>query len=148
MFCPLRYRGSRFYMLPNHRYQVHLFAQNKRRNLLIHSCSSKSLEPQTGWLNLGCTLPETNAAPWKLMVGILVTSFLLGRPIFRCYVSFREGIGIGSLWQNNLPFQELRKTGHYDKIGQVKHRTQGFGRNEEDNSEQNLKNTMFQSKGK
>ena len=34
------------------------------------------------------TLPETNIAPkmdgWN-------TTFLLGRPIFRCYVSFREG---------------------------------------------------------
>ena len=36
------------------------------------------------------TLPETNSSPLK-MDG-WNTTFLLGRPIFRCYVSFREGI--------------------------------------------------------
>ena len=40
--------------------------------------------------HLRCTLPETNSLPlkmdgWKL-------NFLLGRTIFRGYVSFREGI--------------------------------------------------------
>ncbi len=35
------------------------------------------------------TLPETNSSPLK-MDG-WNTTFLLGRPIFRCYVSFREG---------------------------------------------------------
>ena len=37
-----------------------------------------------------CTLPETNSSPLK-MDG-WNTTFLLGRPIFRGYVSFREGI--------------------------------------------------------
>ncbi len=38
------------------------------------------------------TLPETNSkSPWKWMVGSWNTTFLLGRPIFRGYVSFREG---------------------------------------------------------
>ena len=36
-----------------------------------------------------CTLPETNSSPLK-MDG-WNTTFLLGRPIFRGYVSFREG---------------------------------------------------------
>ena len=39
---------------------------------------------------IGITLPETNIAPengWN-------TTFLLGRPIFRCYVSFKECIRI------------------------------------------------------
>ena len=44
------------------------------------------------------TLPETNIAPenegWN-------TTFLLGRPIFRCYVSFREGISFMGF--HNLP---------------------------------------------
>ncbi len=39
------------------------------------------------------TLPETNSSPLK-MDG-WETSFLLGWPIFRCYVSFREGIFLG-----------------------------------------------------
>ena len=34
------------------------------------------------------TLPETNSSPLKL--DGWNTTFLLGRPIFRCYVSFRE----------------------------------------------------------
>ena len=38
----------------------------------------------------GVTLPETNSLPLK-MDG-WNTTFLLGRPIFRGYVSFREGI--------------------------------------------------------
>ena len=39
-----------------------------------------------------CTLPETNSkSTWKWMVGILI-AVLLGWPIFRGYVSFREGI--------------------------------------------------------
>ena len=38
------------------------------------------------------TLPETNSSHLK-MDG-WKTSFLLGRPIFRCYVSFREGKGL------------------------------------------------------
>ena len=39
--------------------------------------------------SLGDTLPETNSSPLK-MDG-WNTTFLLGRPIFRGYVSFREG---------------------------------------------------------
>ncbi len=35
------------------------------------------------------TLPETNSSPLKM--DDWITSFLLGRPIFRGYVSFREG---------------------------------------------------------
>ena len=35
------------------------------------------------------TLPETNSSPLKN--GAWNTTFLLGRPIFRGYVSFREG---------------------------------------------------------
>ncbi len=42
-----------------------------------------------GWDVLRYTLPETNIDHWK-MDG-WNTTFLLGRPIFRCYVSFREG---------------------------------------------------------
>ena len=38
--------------------------------------------------DVGCTLPETNIAS---KIGGRETSFLLGRPIFRGYVSFREG---------------------------------------------------------
>ena len=34
---------------------------------------------------------ELTVRPWKWMVGIWNTTFLLGRPIFRGYVSFREG---------------------------------------------------------
>ena len=34
------------------------------------------------------TLPETNSSHLKM--DVWNTSFLLGRPIFRCYVSFRE----------------------------------------------------------
>ena len=35
------------------------------------------------------TLPETNGLPLK--IDVLNTTFLLGRPIFRGYVSFRGG---------------------------------------------------------
>ena len=42
---------------------------------------------------LKITLPETNSSPLK-MDG-LNTTFLLGRPIFRGYVSFREGKTVG-----------------------------------------------------
>ena len=39
----------------------------------------------------GGTLPETNSKrTWKWMVGILVTRFLLGWPIFRGYASLRN----------------------------------------------------------
>ena len=38
----------------------------------------------------GCTLPETNIAPKNGWLEYYCT-FLLGRPIFRGYVSFREG---------------------------------------------------------
>ena len=41
------------------------------------------------------TLPETNSLHLK-MDG-WKTSFLLGRPIFRCYVSFREGNSINNM---------------------------------------------------
>ena len=46
------------------------------------------------WISL--TLPETNIAPengW-----LEYKPFLLGRPIFRGYVSFREGISCGIVW--------------------------------------------------
>ena len=39
------------------------------------------------------TLPETNSSPLK--IDGLNTSFLLGWPIFRGYVSFREGTAYG-----------------------------------------------------
>ena len=42
------------------------------------------------WVRKKTTLPETNSSPLK-MDG-WNTSFLLGRPIFKGYVSFREGI--------------------------------------------------------
>ena len=42
--------------------------------------------------DLKFTRPETNSSPLK-MDG-WKTSFLLGWPIFRCYVSFREGIPV------------------------------------------------------
>ena len=49
---------------------------------------------QMGWFNHQLnTLPKTNIAPengWLECIGMLVS--LLGWPIFRCYVSFREGI--------------------------------------------------------
>ena len=38
----------------------------------------------------GITLPQTNSSHLKMDGG--KTSFLLGRPVLRCYVSFREGI--------------------------------------------------------
>ena len=46
------------------------------------------------------TLPETNSSPLK-MDG-WNTTFLLGRPIFRGYVSFREGKGVNNLNQELL----------------------------------------------
>ena len=57
----------------------------------INFATSKAwFERFGGWC--GCTLPETNIIPReKWMVGILLV-FLFGfRPIFRGYVSFREG---------------------------------------------------------
>ncbi len=41
------------------------------------------------------TLPETNSSP--LQMDGWNTTFLLGRPIFRGYVSFREGSSINSI---------------------------------------------------
>ena len=39
-----------------------------------------------------CTFPETKSKKtWKLMVGSWKTTFLLGRHLVRCYISFREG---------------------------------------------------------
>ena len=47
------------------------------------------------------TLPETNSLPLK-MDG-WNTTFLLGRPIFRGYVSFREGALLSTLFLIILP---------------------------------------------
>ena len=51
------------------------------------SIGPKMMDPEVSGKNP--TLPETNSSPLK-MDG-LNTTFLLGRPIFRGYVSFREG---------------------------------------------------------
>ncbi len=63
------------------------------------SIGPKMMDPEVSGKNP--TLPETNSSPLK-MDG-LNTTFLLGRPIFRGYVSFREG-KLVSLFQNFSPF--------------------------------------------
>ena len=63
------------------------------------SIGPKMMDPEVSGKNP--TLPETNSSPLK-MDG-LNTTFLLGRPIFRGYVSFREG-KLVSLFNNLSPF--------------------------------------------
>ncbi len=66
---------------------------SSRRDFRVCSCLKpgcrwKRRAQTLGCLGCWCTLPETNSSPLK-MDG-WNTTFLLGRPIFRGYVSFRE----------------------------------------------------------
>ena len=61
---------------------------------ISHKLTLKILKALFGMkiLKVGNTLPETNSSPLK-MDG-WNTTFLLGRPLFRGYVSFREGMSV------------------------------------------------------
>ena len=70
---------------------------------------------QMGWFNHQLnTLPKTNIAPengWLECIGMLVS--LLGWPIFRCYVSFREGIFL-TFFQASRASKPSRSSSKFD----------------------------------
>ena len=74
--------------------------------LSLSVCQNPNPSPD---VQTGFTLPETNSSPLK-MDG-WNTSFLLGWPIFRCYVSFREGtiifVDMSFLKETNLPSKKI-----------------------------------------
>ncbi len=80
----------------NHQLDENLWFSNKNIFASVSSIGSSLLSmsgavsPNPPCQKSRLTLPETNSSPLK-MDG-WNTTFLLGRPIFRGYVSFREGI--------------------------------------------------------
>ena len=59
---------------------------------------------------------QNQHSPWKLMVGSWKTTFLLGRPIFQGYVSFREGMWSKSY--DGSSYGNLRSHHLFPSIGQ------------------------------
>ena len=72
---------------------------------------------KTDALDSGDTLPETNELPVK-MDG-WNTTFLLGRPIFRGYVSFRECIFAVSVYFPTSLKEGAQSMDHFDIIADM-----------------------------
>ena len=88
-----------------------LLGQPSEGRNLSQLMSSKTLKMRGQLVKMVClpTLPETNSS--HLKIDGWKTTFLLGRPIFRCYENFREPLFLcasllGSTKKNSVVFQE------------------------------------------